>query len=134
MYVNGQPYGLATDFAWSSETAKKPLYTVDSPDAFELAPTTTRINGSMSIFRQSGDGGAEGAGLAAPQNAMTRERYFSLVLKEIHADIIIFQATRCSLTAQSWQVGAAKGYMRGQLTFSAIDWANEATITVSPFK
>lgn len=127
MYINGQPYGLVTDFAWTAETPKKPLYTIDVMEALELAPTLTKVTGSLGVMRITGTGGLEGAGMAAPQSALSRERYFSLVLKDRSTDVIIFQALRCSVTSQHWQANA-RGFLTGTVQFEAIDWANETAL------
>lgn len=127
MYVNKKPFGLVTNFSFSIDTSKRAIHVVDLMEAVELAPTMIRITGSMQILRQTGDGGAEGAGLVATQPELSRERYFSLTLVERGTDITVFQATQCSVTNQVWQV-PARGFMQGTVNFEAIEWANETSL------
>ncbi len=124
LYINGLAFGRVTNFSWQSETPKKAIYGIDSTEPYELAVTTSRITGSISVLRSSGDGGAEGAGIAAPLHDLSKELYFSIALVEILTDTTIFEATRCSMTGQQW--GApAKGLMSGSISFEAIEWNNE---------
>lgn len=126
IYVNGRRYALAMDFSWESDSPKKALHVVDQLEAFELTPGPVRVSGTMNVIRQSGDGGAEGAGIVAPLKDISKERYFSLTVIELDTDITIFSAQRCSLVRQAWQVGA-RGLLRGTLTWEAIEFINEAS-------
>ncbi len=126
LYLNGKPFGRVTQFRWASETPKRAIYGIDSSEPYELASTTTKCTGSMSVLKISADGGAEGAGIAAPYASLSREKYFSLTLVEHHTDLIIFRADRCSLTSQQWEV-AAKGMVSGQFSFEAIEWDAEVS-------
>ncbi len=129
LYVNGKLYGRVTDFRWNSSTSGREIYGIDSPEPFELANTTTRCSGSMSVLRLGQDGGAEGAGMTVSYADISREKYFSLALVDRVTDTIIFQARRCKLTSQSWDV-PARGRVTGNLDFVACDWSNEATPAV----
>ncbi len=126
MYVNGKLYARVTDLRFTSSTPGREIYGIDSSEPFELANTTTRCSGSMSVLRLAQDGGAEGAGMTVSYVDITREKYFSLALVDRVTDTIVFQARRCKLTSQSWDI-PARGRVTGQLDFTAIDWSNEAT-------
>lgn len=124
LYVNGEPFGKVMRFAWSAETPRKSFYTIDSAEPAELGQTTTRISGSLGIYRIHADGGAEGSGIVAPFPDLTKERYFSIVLLERTTDTVIFRADNCSLLSQSWDV-PVRGFVTGTLNFQALSWSNE---------
>jgi len=123
-YVNGGLFGRVTDFSWRSATPRKANYGLDSVDPHELAPTTTKISGSLRLLRTVADAGAEGAGMAANYEDLPREKYFTLQLVDRATDIVIFQAQYCSTTMQAWNV-PTKGTVTGTLEFEAISWSNE---------
>lgn len=93
-------------------------------EPFELAPTITRLAGSLTILKLSGDAGAEGAGLTVPFPELSREAYVSLTLVEHHTDRILFTADQCAITGQAWDV-PVRGLMTGRISFEAISWSNE---------
>lgn len=124
MYVNNRPYGKVTGFRWSSNTPREALYGIDAMDPIELAPTRTKISGTLALLRTLGDGGAEGAGFTAPYEQLSREKYFSLYLLDLQTDKTIFRADYCSVTNQSWDIGARE-LIKGSLEFEALDWSNE---------
>jgi hypothetical protein len=126
LFINGKPFGRVTGFTWTSDTPKKAIYGVDSAQPYELAPTMTRCTGSLSVLKLGGDGGAEGAGVAAPYPDLSREKYFTLTLVEIRSDLILFRANRCSLVNQSWSV-PVRGLVSGSFSFEAIEWDNEVS-------
>jgi len=124
LYINGQLFGRVSSFSYTSTTPKKSIYGIDAVDPFELAVTTTKISGSMSVYRMSGDGGAEGAGITAPYTHLPNEKYFSITLIEHHRDLVIFEASQCSLISQSWE-HPARGHVKGAFAFEAISFSNE---------
>lgn len=126
LYINGRPYAQVTDFRFDSATPKKAIMGLDSSEPYELAPTTSKITGSIGLVRIAGDGGLEGAGIIAHSSNAIRERYFTLALVEHRTNTQLFRADRCSATAQSWN-SPSKGRITGSLNFEALDWSNEAT-------
>lgn len=124
MYVNGAPFGRVTSFRFSSSTPRDAIYAIDSLDPFELAPTRTRVTGSLGLVRTIADGGAEGAGMTSNYEQLSREKYFSLMLVERISDTVIFRADYCSVVTQQWDV-SAKEMVRGSIEFEALDWSNE---------
>jgi len=124
LYVNGQLYGRVSSFSFSSDTPRRKLYAVDSASPFELMTTIHGITGSLGIYRLSGDGAAEGPGMVAPVSALTREKYFSMVLVDLTNSAIIFEAGQCSVESQSWTY-AARDLVRGTVNFSALTYTNE---------
>lgn len=122
-YINGKPYGLVTTFQWSSQTARKAIYGLDSTTPYELAPTVSKVTGSLGLIRQVGDSGIEGAGIAAPVPLLPREKYFTIALIDRTTDTIIFRADYCSVTNQTW-TASARALVSGSISFEALDWAN----------
>jgi hypothetical protein len=123
--INGQVYGRCQNFHFSAATARHPIYGIDSLEPFELAPTVSRVAGSLSIVRTVGDAGAEGAGMSAPLDMLPREKYFALQLVERGSDLVIFDARYCSVASQNWNV--ERGAVIGTIEFEALDWNNEIT-------
>jgi len=128
LFVNGRPFGRVADFKWDSATPLREIRGIDSMEPFELAKTVSRVTGSMTIYRLSGDGGAEGAGLIAPVSELSREKYVSLVLVERNTNKVLFETPKAQISNQSWTV-PTRGYVMGSLQFEAIGYSNE----VRPF-
>ncbi len=124
--MNGEMYAKVQSFHWTVDTPRRDLRGVDAIIPFELAIATSKVNGSMSVFRLSQDGGAEGAGMIAPTDALSREKYFTMALVDISSGYVIFQADHCSIDSQTWMADA-KGIITGQLTWSAMAWSNEVS-------
>lgn len=124
LYVNGRPYGRCADFRWNSDTPARSIRGIDSMEPFELAPTVSNVSGSMTIYRLSNDGGAEGAGLVAPVSELSREKYASMMLIERNTNQVLFRTDFVKLTGQSWSA-PARGYVMGNLSFEAIGYSNE---------
>lgn len=125
VYINGKPFAWATSFRWESATPRKAIYGLDSGEPYELAPTTTKVHGSVGLLRLSASGGLEGAGVVAQYHDIPREKYFTLTLVDRTTDTIIFTAGHCAVQSQSWDI-PAKGRVTGSMTFEALDWNNEA--------
>lgn len=128
VWVNKRPFGVATSFRWTSATPKKPLYGLDNPDPYELGVTTTKIEGVVSVYRIDGDGGAEGWGMTANFEEISREKYYEIMLVNRLTDRVIFHAEHCTTQNQNWEV-SARGVMSGTIQFEALSWSNE----VKPF-
>jgi len=124
MYVNGVRFGRVSSFNWQSETPRKMIYAVDSVTPFELGTTVNAITGSMTVYRLSQDGGAEGAGMVAPVTDLSREKYFSMLLVDQTSGAVIFQADQCSVESQSW-TARIHSYVEGQIAFRALTYNNE---------
>lgn len=122
--INGVPFGKVADFSYSSETPSREIYCVDQIEMFEAAPMTAKINGGMTIYRLSGDGGAEGVGLTVSFPELSRAKYFSLSILDRSTSQIIFKANKCFLTSQAWSL-PSRGIITGHLAFGAITWSNE---------
>jgi hypothetical protein len=126
LYVNGKPYAPVVSFRWDSTTVPHPIMGLDSGEPYELAPATTKITGNLMILRQIGDGGIEGAGLVPNFGDLPRGKYFTLALVDRVTDTTMFQASKCWIVSQSWDV-PSKGLVTGSVSFEAIDWNNEAS-------
>lgn len=126
VYVNGRLFGRCTSFSWTSASPRRKIHVVDLPHAIELAATTVDVTWNMGVLRVIGDGGLQGAGMVAPQQALlAREKYFSLLLIERTSGLPIFQADLCQVDAEAWTV-ASKNLLSGQVQGSGIVWVNEA--------
>jgi hypothetical protein len=125
VYVNGVLFGQCTSFAWNSATPHKKIRTVDIQFPVELASATSEINWTMGVLRTIGDGGLQGAGIIAPQNLLSKEKYFTLLLVERTSSLQLFRADMAVADAENWQINA-KGKMEGTASGSAVIWTNES--------
>lgn len=123
-YVNGKLYGRCSSITYTSTTNHKPIYGIDATDPFELGATTTRINGTMSIYRLHADGGSQGAGISPRYEDLPIGKYFNITLLDRSNDLIIFQARYAVQQSETWTI-PSKGIVTGQLQFEALDWNNE---------
>ncbi len=125
VYINGKPYALVMGVRWNSDTAAHASYGIDAMEPFELSPTVSSVTGSLTVYRRAGDGAAEGSGITVPLPDLARELYFRVTLIELRTQKVIFNAPRCKITSQSWEV-PTKGHVTGTLNFMATTWSNEA--------
>jgi hypothetical protein len=126
LFVNGSAYAPVTDFNWSSDTPTRQIFGIDQMTPFELAPQTAHVSGSISVLRLGSIGGAEGAGFTTPFPDLSRSRYFSILLRNILTDEVLFEARQCSLQSQNWSV-PNRGIVSGQLNFIGLAWSNESS-------
>ncbi len=124
LYINGIKVGRVFGFGWNTNTPKKPIYGLDSNEPYELAPTTTSITGTVSIYKFMGDGGAEGAGMTPPNRDIPSERYFTLMLIDQVSSNLIFRADDCTVLGQNWNV-SVRSLVTGTINFQALSWSNE---------
>jgi hypothetical protein len=106
-------------------STKRHLHTIDTPLTAELIPLTAEVSGTITVYKLRGDGGVEGAGLAAAFSNLVMGKYFSLALVDRSNDQIIFSLPQCSVESQNWDINS-KRYVMGQIVFSALSWSNEA--------
>lgn len=124
LYVNKNPIARAMEFSWDEATPHKPVFGLDSIEAFELAPGVTTVTGTIQVVRCSRDGGAEGAGLQVPALDRAYQRYVTLMLIDRDSDTTLFQADRCVVLRQQWSA-PTRGIVRGVIQFQAIRAQNE---------
>lgn len=123
-YVNGDQYAIVFGATWNIDTPRKAIFAVDSATAYELAPTTATITGTLRIYRLVRDGGLEGYGITQFPKDLLNEAYVSISLVDSKSDSIVFTANKCAIQHQSWDV-QSRGIVTGSLTFQATEWSNE---------
>jgi hypothetical protein len=124
VYVNGAPFAEVSGISFTSQTPRKRIFGLDSPIAYELAPTTCAGSGSIELYRLSASGGLEGAGLTSHYVDLPREKYVSITVVDRKSGLVLFHANQCSIVSQAWQA-AAKQIVRGSCQFEFIQWGNE---------
>ncbi len=124
LYVNGKPFGIAEVIDWVIDTPVKEIHGLDQPEPYELAPTVAKVSGTLRVYRIQREGGAEGAGLAAPISQLPRARYFTMQLIERDSEAVLFQTDRALVTRQAWKA-AVKSIVQGTISFVAIGASNE---------
>ena len=122
--LNGKKYAPVSAFSWAPSVATRTIHGIDSLLPFELVPGATRCTGRITIWRTIGGAGAEGAGMAALQSEIHRQKYFTLQLIERGSDTVLFEGRYSTWTAQSW-TAAEKGRVVGVLDFESLDFSNE---------
>lgn len=125
-HINGRVYAQVISADWSSDTPKKAIYGIDSVEPFELAVTTSHVKGNLALYRLTGSGGLQGAGVIATFSDLPKEKYFSLQLIDRRTGTVLFDCPRCSADSERWTV-ASKSLVTGGLSFSGIAWVNETS-------
>lgn len=125
VYINGHLFAVATGLRWGADTGRHAIYGIDQYTPFELAPGSTSIKGTIDCVRLRQDGGIEGRGVAAPEEKMLYEKYFSLAVVDRSTDTVVLAIERAAVQSQNWQVNA-KGELTGSFGFEGIEWENEA--------
>jgi hypothetical protein len=124
LFVNGNPFGRVNRFAYSIDTPRRKIHTVDSSLPFELATGASNVSGSMGLYRTHLDGAVDVAVMVAPMLELPREKYFNIVLIDLVSQTVIFKADFCSVDSQSWSF-EAKNLVSGSVNFSALSYNNE---------
>lgn len=124
VYINGQPFGIATSVSFNSDEGTHAIYGIDNDLPIELAPGPSNVTGSITCVRTRLSGGLEGRGITAPLSLMQLQKYFSIDVIDRVTQSIIFSSDRCKLVSQNWQIGA-KSVISGNFSFLAINYSNE---------
>lgn len=123
-YLNGRLYGQVKSFRWNPTTPVRELHGLDSVEPFDLVPMAVSVQGEIGLWRTRLDGGAQGAGAAFAFADIPHAMYFTVQIKEIRTQTLLFEARYCSVIAESWGT-EARGIMQGQLTFRGLGYRNE---------
>lgn len=124
--INGRRFGEATRLEHGSDTPVDEKRGLDSMVAFELAPTTAIVTGTLMMLRVRGTGALEGLGITAPFRKIPMGKYFSILVVNRLDGSKVFAADRCLVTNQRWIFGA-KERASGTFSFKGIEFSNEAT-------
>lgn len=123
-YVNGLLYGQVKTFRWSPSTPHKEARGLDVIEAVDLIPLGASVSGTIGVWRQRLDGGAQGIGAGVAFSDLPHARFFTIQLKEQMTQTVIFESRFSTVVDESWGV-EAKGVVEGMLSFKGINWKNE---------
>jgi hypothetical protein len=126
VYINGQPFGVATGVRWQADKGLHSIMGIDQYTAFELAPGAQSIKGTVECLRQRADGGLQGRAVSAPEAQVMLEKYISLALVDRSTDTVILAIEQALVGNESWQV-TSKGFLSGSFSFEGLGWTNETT-------
>ena len=124
VYINGKKYGRVVSIEITSSTPHRSIDGIDEVTPAELAPTRCKISGTIHVLRIVGDGGIEGVGVTTQFNNISKQKYFSLTLKDLGTDHTLFQINNCVVENQQWSM-AAKSIVSGAFSFTGTTWSNE---------
>ena len=127
VYINGQVYSPVTGIRWSSSTGRHAIYGIDQATPFELATADASVKGTVDVIRIRNSGGLEKAGIAAPEQKLLLEKYFSITVVDRITDTVILQIDEAAISDQNWQA-VSKGIISGSFSFEGIGWTNEADL------
>lgn len=125
LYLNGVRYSKAHSLNYTIGTAVVKRKGIDSIVGFELSPVEYRVTGKISIYRQHGDGGLQGAGLSAPAHVLPLQKYSSIMVVNALTKQVVFRADDCMITDESWDM-VAKQRVTGNFSFEGLTSSNEA--------
>lgn len=123
-YINGLLVGEVFSINYRSATNRRPIMGLDSGEPYELASTTTKVSGTIGLYRKTGLGGLEGYGIVSDFENAPRELYVSIRVVSRQTGEAIFECNNAAITDQSWSV-AAREIMKGSFSFEGISWRNE---------
>jgi hypothetical protein len=126
VYINGKLFKPVISLSFSINSGHHSIGGIDINTPFELAPGPTRIRGNIELLRGRNDGGLEGQGVAAPNDDILLEKYFTLALIDRLTDSVMLYMDECVIIDQNWNV-PSKNIVTGTATFEGIGWANEAS-------
>lgn len=127
LFVDGAPVAQATGFACRLASMQTEEYGLDDVEAQEITPGIVRVQGTINLMRRLNDGGAEGSGLGAPTDLVTKKKYSSLLLLERQTRLPVFYFEgEVVFEEQNWNL-PAKGAMVGSVSWRGVRWANEVT-------
>lgn len=124
VYINGKLFGRTSGINFTSSTPHKPIQCLDSIEPYELAVTTTALNGTLAIYRLHGDAGIQGAGLVANFVNLSKSKYFTLMIVDRSTSYTVFRAKHCVINSESWTM-PVNGIVKGDVSFEGIEWDNE---------
>ena len=114
VYINGSEYSLVSGASWDVQAARKAIFAVDSPIAYELAPTTIQVMGNLSVYRLIQDGGLEGYGITQFPTDILSEKYVTITMVDSKSDSVLFCANKCAIVSQRWDI-PSKGIVKGKV-------------------
>lgn len=123
-YLNGILVGRVSRFDYDYTVTVQEARGLDFPMPFELMPGMIQIDGTLKLFRLSGDGGTQGMGMLPQVNDFSRLKYATVTIVDRTNGTAFFKSDLVLGTKESWGV-PAKGLVEGSLTFKAIAFSNE---------
>lgn len=127
-YINSVPFARCCGLNLDVLTPRKELRGIDTLEITELVPVGASARGSLQIYRMHRDGGIEAAGLAATFDALTREKYASVMILDRSTDTVLAQINKFCVQHQSWAF-TPRSFVIGTISFIGLDYNNDA---VSP--
>jgi hypothetical protein len=124
-YINSLPFARCCGLNYEILTPRREIRGVDILQAVEIVPIGASVHGTIQLYRLHQDGGPEAAGLVATFEKLTKEKYFSLMVKDRLTDTILIQVDRCVTISQSWSI-VPKSYVTGTVTWTGFQYSNDA--------
>lgn len=125
VYVNGKLYPVVVSIRWAASSGRQAIACIDRSTPVELASGGTSIKGTLEILRLRNSGGIQGSGIAAPEDKVLLERYWSLTVIDRLSDSVILQIDEASVVDENWSVG--RGLISGSFSFEGISWTNDSS-------
>lgn len=118
-FLNGQQTGVVTAINYRELSNHLPEFGLDSPEAFELSPTTVMIQGQIQVLMLRDDEALEKRGVTDGLPHIATEPYFTLEIQNRLSGFSIMKVERAKIDDQSWNV-SAKGFYVGSFTFKGL--------------
>lgn len=123
VYINNTLFGRCAGVELSADTPVKETRGLDTLKPLELVSQGVSAGGVIHAYRLHKDGGLEAAGMIATWSDLTRQKYFNITVVDRVTDTVIWQANRCMVTGQRWNI--ARGHILVSANFMSLDWNNE---------
>ncbi len=120
---NARVCGRVSELSYDLASPVRAIHVVDTLLPAELVRGPVGISGTLTVYRQHRDGGAEGWGLIGTWADLQRERHFTLFVEDLVTRTQFLRADRCSVTGQTWRV--VRGYVVGVVQWQGLAYANE---------
>lgn len=119
LYINGQPFGLASAIRWSIKNGRKAIFGIDNEIPFEIPTGQRIIEGTVSCHYLRSSGGLEGIGVVADGGDIIFEKYCTLVAVDRGTGDVVLTVQKMSVGDQNWDA-APKQLVSGSFTFMGI--------------
>lgn len=117
--INNVDIGIVNGIQWQFMTAREEDRGLDALEPFELSPTHTSVQATVSVYRMRDSGSLEVFNIVKPLSRIPEDEYFTLELKDRLTGSTYLKVEHAAVDSQSWSA-SAKGLVSGQFSFHGL--------------